>query len=472
MRFDDRLSTVLGLFAEAPRDRAVQWRQLVELVARGAGASDPPLLQRALERIAVLRDDVPDAVRAAAARAIAGPGLPIALVALFVDRTEIAAPLLASSDLDAGAWAEIWQLSSPDVRELMDLIRPATDRNAPEPAEESSVQPNLAPPEDIQSPALFRWECGPTGEIDWVEGAPRAALIGRSVADDFEQRFAARLPFSDEPLVLSEEGALSGEWKWSGTPAFFPDTGRFAGYHGSARRGDASGVTAASQLTAGEAVLESHRLRELIHELRTPLTAIIGFGEIIEGQILGPAHRAYRNRAGEIVRQARRLLAAVDDLDLAAKLQSANARTGTRTSAIELVRSIGADFSEQLASRRLHIDVGTSGEDAYVRLELNLAQRLLCRFVGAVLAAAAEQEQLTLAVARMGGHVGFALDLPSGLRRVSEEQLFDPAFTGQGESGLGIGFALRLARGLATISGGNLEIAAGKIVLKFPSAQA
>jgi signal transduction histidine kinase len=29
-----------------------------------------------------------------------------------------------------------------------------------------------------------------------------------------------------------------------------------------------------------------------MHELRTPLNAIIGFGEIIEGQYLGPAHRA------------------------------------------------------------------------------------------------------------------------------------------------------------------------------------
>ena len=33
-----------------------------------------------------------------------------------------------------------------------------------------------------RAPALFRWECGPCGEIAWVEGAPRGALIGRSIA--------------------------------------------------------------------------------------------------------------------------------------------------------------------------------------------------------------------------------------------------------------------------------------------------
>jgi hypothetical protein len=32
--------------------------------------------------------------------------------------------------------------------------------------------------------------------------------------------------------VLSEEGVLAGEWRWSGAPAFFADTGRFAGYRG------------------------------------------------------------------------------------------------------------------------------------------------------------------------------------------------------------------------------------------------
>ena len=33
-----------------------------------------------------------------------------------------------------------------------------------------------------EAPALFRWECGPSGEIAWVEGAPRGPLIGRSIA--------------------------------------------------------------------------------------------------------------------------------------------------------------------------------------------------------------------------------------------------------------------------------------------------
>ena len=50
MRFDDRLQTVLAQPAANPHDRAVRWRQLVELLARANDLSTP-LAQRALEVI-------------------------------------------------------------------------------------------------------------------------------------------------------------------------------------------------------------------------------------------------------------------------------------------------------------------------------------------------------------------------------------------------------------------------------------
>ena len=448
----------------------MQWRQLVELVGRGAGATDPDLLNRALERIAELTDGVPDPVRALAARAIAGPHIPVALVTLFVDRTEVAVPLLATADFDSGQWAEIRSKASPDVQELMDLLRPAAKAEVV-PEASASPPPEIEEPllltqPALPSPALFRWECGPTGEIDWVEGAPRAALIGRSIADDFQQRFAARLPFSEEPLAFAEEGELAGDWKWTGTPAFFPETGRFAGYHGSAKRGD--GLQARE--SAGKGGLDSHRLRELIHELRTPLTAIIGFGEIIEGQLLGPAHRAYRNRAGEIVRQARRLLTAVDDLDLAAKLQSARGEQGGGTPVGEMLDMLAADIRPQLADRNVQLYVRLGHEDARIRLQRDLAQRLLNRFVEAVTSVAEEGEELILTARTAGDQVGILLNCPRALRGIDEEELLDPGFSAGRENGLGTGFALRLVRGLATIAGGGLRVEPGQLVLSLPSA--
>ena len=97
------------------------------------------------------------------------------------------------------------------------------------------------------SPSLFRWECNPSGEIDWVEGVPRGPLVGRTIAtadpgegvdDCVERAFGIRAPFRDCVLELGEDGPLAGQWVISGVPAFSPSDGRFIGYRGVARRDD------------------------------------------------------------------------------------------------------------------------------------------------------------------------------------------------------------------------------------------
>ena len=192
------------------------------------------------------------------------------------------------------------------------------------------------------SPALFRWECGPGGEIAWVEGAPRGPLIGRSIARqqendgdrvdaDVVRAFAMRAPFRDALLRVAGAGPVAGEWKISGIPAFEPSDGRFAGYRGVALRDTPVAAAAAAPREAIPEVLsDPDSLRELVHEIKTPLNAIMGFAEIIEGQYLGPADRGYRERAAEIGRQARLLLTAIDDLDFAAKVHSAKGSTRER----------------------------------------------------------------------------------------------------------------------------------------------
>src|SRR5437763_13334978 len=85
-------------------------------------------------------------------------------------------------------------------------------------------------------------------------------------------------------------------------------------------------------------------LRELVHEIKTPLNAIIGFAEIIDGQYLGPADRRYRERAGEIVAQARLLVSAIDDLDFAARTHSAADGAPQRVNLSELVERLVASL--------------------------------------------------------------------------------------------------------------------------------
>ena len=66
VRFDDRLQTVLRQPASDPRDAAVRWRQLVDLIARAGPSIDSQLLGEALNVIAGDASRIDESLRAAA----------------------------------------------------------------------------------------------------------------------------------------------------------------------------------------------------------------------------------------------------------------------------------------------------------------------------------------------------------------------------------------------------------------------
>ena len=517
MQFDDRLATVLDQSAEDPRARAVQWRQLVDLIARGAPAPGSPLVMRAMQRIAEGRDVFPEDLRAAAARAVAGLNLPAALVAIFAaDSLSVSAPVIAAARLDTAEWASVLDGVSEETRTFAETVHPEL-RKSPKakkaepgpPAEPPARRSRWKPPEEeapkisemvariermrrmrapaaprehpsaaLDSPALFRWECGPSGEIAWVEGAPRGALIGRSIAlagngegegvdRVVERAFALRSPFRDASLSLAGDGLLSGRWRISGVPAFEPADGRFAGYRGVARREEAMPPPAGSVPAPQSPDHDS--LRELVHEIKTPLNAIIGFAEIIDGQYLGPAHRSYRERAAEIVGQARTLLSAIDDLDFAAKLQSSRSSPGAGTDFAEILPRLTEEFAAYAAARGSEISSRLEGKFQRCALDHELAERLVRRFVESVIDTAGPSEALALGIDSERGYCALSLTRPRAIQATGDEQLFDPGFAVSPDERLGIGFALRLVRGLARIAGGDLRADPERLVLLLPA---
>ena len=514
MRFDDRLLTVLNQPAEDRHDAAVRWRQLVDLVARAGANSGSPVVADALAAIREEARRVEEPLRAAAARAVAALPLPLGLLEYFAsDSLTVSAPVLAAATLDQRQWGALREIADPEVRGFIDTLHPETPSEpyveSPAPTPPSVAVPverpaaeyvppslhevverieqrrrlragvspaEMAPaPAPDESPSLFRWECGPGGEIAWVEGAPRGALIGRSIAkpvesdgDRVEQEviraFAMRAPFRDGILTFASAGAVSGEWKVSGVPAFDPADGRFAGYRGVALRETPPELPAPEpEESIPDVLADPASLRELVHEIKTPLNAIIGFAEIIEGQYLGPADRGYRARAREIVRQARLLLTAIDDLDFAAKLHSA---TGGRRERVDLAALLDRE-AEQLrgaaGKKGVSVDVVRARFDVPAKVEPELADRLLFRLFDAVIDLATTGENLQVAVEMTAEGPRISITRPLVLRGKSEAELFGSrANGGQG------GFMLRLARGLARITGGELLPGRDTLALVFP----
>jgi outer membrane biosynthesis protein TonB len=572
VRFDDRLQTVLAQPAANSHDRAVRWRQLVELLARATDLSTP-LAQRALEVILTEAPQIDQQLRAAAARAVARPQLPVALVILFaIDTVAVSAPVLASASLQPFQWRDVLATASPDsqrfIRSLYpDLpawgaaqplppepLVPRREFRRPEPVVEQqpesepepepvpelekAPQPQLEPqpvpepesvpesePEPVAAapplapaepaapipsisevlarienlrqerqavrpqpvaaaaasarrapespPPLFRWECGPSGEIAWVEGVPRGPLVGRSLANPGEHNgvdqriqraFAVRAPFRDAVLTVSGEGPAAGDWKLSGVPAFEPTDGRFAGYRGVAIR---STETDEEEIVPQEEEpLDEDALRELIHELRTPLTAIIGFAEIIDGQYLGPAEQSYRDRAGEIVSQARLLLSAIEDLDIAAQIRSTASAIDGATDLNGLMKALTPELKERATRRGARLDVALSRTPAICSLEQAVVERLMRRFCFALIDSAVPRERIAVSVDCDVGQCLVTVSRPQEMRGLSDAQLF-----GRDEKNpdvLASSFSLKLSRGIAQTAGGDLRATGEKLALVLP----
>jgi signal transduction histidine kinase len=320
---------------------------------------------------------------------------------------------------------------------------------------------------------LFRWECGPSGEIAWVEGVPRGPLIGRSLAQPGEHNgvdpriqraFAVRAPFRDANMTVGGEGPASGEWKLSGVPAFEPMDGRFAGYRGVAVR---SGEAVPEQIPIEQAdELDENALRELVHELKTPLNAIIGFAEIIDGQYLGPAETIYRERAAEIVSQGRLLLSAIEDLDTAAQLRSSPGAADGATDLNALLTALLPELKDRAARRGAQFEVALSRSPAIATLDKSVLERLLRRFCTALIDVAEPRERLSASIDCDVGQCLISLNRPEAMRSIPDSQLFGR----EGESGdvLASGFSLKLARGIAQTAGGDLRVAGDKLALVLP----
>jgi hypothetical protein len=505
VRFDDRLLTVLNQPAGDRHDIAVRWRQLVDLVARAGSNAASPAVGQALESIRTDAPKVDESLRAAAARAVAALPLPIGLLEYFAsDRLAVSAPVLAAATLESAEWQSILGVADEEARRFIEALHPdirsepppadLTDALVERPVEEPSpdiIAPSLhevvqrierrrrsrqmmrrggLAPATQASPALFRWECGPGGEIAWVDGAPRGALIGRSIArpqngdgdrvdPDVVRAFTVRAPFRDAALTVAGDGLVSGDWKISGVPAFDPADGRFRGYRGVALR-EQEEAQAAEE--AAQALSDPDSLRELVHEIKTPLNAIIGFAEIIEGQYLGPADRRYRERAQEIVRQARLLLVAIDDLDFAAKVHSSTGGSQRRVNLSELVEGIAPALRDLAGKRRVELDDPRVAREATAATEPELADRLIFRMCSALIEQADAGERLRVTVERAGERWRLSMSRPERLAPLSEDQLLG------GEADSERGFSLRLVSGLARIAGAELVAPKGAVALLFP----
>lgn len=358
----------------------------------------------------------------------------------------------------------------PDLVARIEAFRRRRDERGHAEADETAVS--------ASAPEGFRFETDASGLVIGVEGVARGTLIGLSMAHSGVQGLAQldataigalrrRSRFEGARLEVGGESSAAGSWRLSGLPAFEPSTGRFTGFRGVGRRPRADEV--AARPTIGPS---ADSLRQLVHELRTPTNAIAGFAELIESELLTPVPDAHRARAAAIRTRAADLLAAIEDLDTASRIEMGALELRPGSLALRpLIERVVDDLAPLAAMRGVQVALH-GDEDGRLTADDQAAERLVSRVLATLIAAGTIGETLRVSVDPKPSSVELAMERPRALLGPDAEALLslDGTEAEEGAPLLGTGFALRVARNLAAELGGVLELGPERLTLRLPAA--
>lgn len=446
----------------------------------------PPGVERALEAfgsVDFVLQASPEAVRKAASVRFLRPVAPVPVETTVAPESSFSSIASIANGLPVVAEALRQSASEPvaadggfEIAEIvarLDAFHRERDEHGPQ------IQAELFPAQPREAHG-FQFETDALGVIRWIDGASRAALIGLSLdsaGDDAavdgvaSGAFRRRSGFTNARLVIAGTSDAAGQWRISGAPMFDRASGRFTGYRGSARRprAEESAEIARDRRSAG-----SDALRQLVHELRTPANAIAGFAEMIESEMLGPVPQTYRGRAAMIREQVHALLGAIEDIDMAARIDSRalDLREDVVVLAPLLARIVG-DLGPLAALRSAVIDC-RAAPDVVIAGDDRAVERLIGRLLATLVASAQAGERIVVSAVREEALVAIAFDRPHALSAYTAEALLQIDAENEAEQAgaplLGTGFALRLARNLASELGGALTLGDTALTLRLPAA--
>ena len=303
-------------------------------------------------------------------------------------------------------------------------------------------------------------------------GRPASTVLGQgldtlgSLSEELIAAVAQREVLRGAPLVV-DAGDRSKSFRLSGLPRF-DGGGGFIGYAGTAVQGDTS------PQPEGRAAF----LSNVGHEFRTPLNAIIGFAEVMNGELYGPLSDRYAGYARDIAQAGRHLLALIQDvLDAAANEDEADItlRVVEIDTVIDSCLRIAAITAD---ARRVSIVREDSGVSYSVRADERRVAQILVNLLVNAIKFSPEGERVGIAARRAGDTVQIEIaDNGPGIAPEDQSRIFgkfeqvqSPATTREG-----VGLGLAIAHDFAVAMDGRLEVASAlgegaRFTLTLPSA--
>ncbi|MBU6505917.1 MAG: HAMP domain-containing protein [Alphaproteobacteria bacterium] len=207
-------------------------------------------------------------------------------------------------------------------------------------------------------------------------------------------------------------------------------------------------------------------LANMGHELRTPLNAVIGFSEIIAGEMVGPVGQpSYKEFANDIMRSGRHLLEMINDILDFAKCEGGNLEIMPEPTEAHVAMEQAATFFAREAERgQLALAVAPDTSGIWLMADPVRLRRILQQLVSNAVKFTPAGGHITLSARRAGaGFVALSVaDTGIGMRAEDIPVALSPF--SQVDSSLarryeGTGMGLPLCKSIIELHGGRLEIA-------------
>jgi len=206
-------------------------------------------------------------------------------------------------------------------------------------------------------------------------------------------------------------------------------------------------------------------LANMGHELRTPLNAVIGFSEIIAGEMVGPVGQpSYKEFANDIMRSGRHLLEIINDILDFAKCEGGSLEIMPEPVEAQTAMAQAVEFFARDAERgQLTLTVAPDEAGLWLVADPLRLRRILHQLVSNAVKFTPAGGRITLSARRDGtGSVALAVaDTGIGMRAEDIPVALSPF--SQVDSSLsrryeGTGMGLPLCKSIIELHGGRLEI--------------
>ncbi len=199
------------------------------------------------------------------------------------------------------------------------------------------------------------------------------------------------------------------------------------------------------------------------HELRTPLTPILMQLHMLERQQLGPLSPRQERALRVMGRNMRRLSGLVSDLLASAKLQRANMELDvSHVDPASLLHECAISFEAQAKEHRIQLVIEGEGEPPFMA-DANRLTQVFFNLLSNALKFAPDGSDIRLKTWRERGNVCFMIeDQGPGIAPQERDAIFEPFV--QLEEGMtkqGTGLGLYIARQIAQLHGGRIEVHSG-----------